>query len=79
MSDQSPFNQRAIIGSTPYGLDADYYDHAHRRPTHPDLTVADSSNVAGYLWSPDGKAYRIVARSRPSRFGFAPKKEEDEA
>lgn len=63
------FPNRAQIGSTDYGLDADHHDHSSDDTPQPEMTVTDP-DVIGQLWSPCGTAYRIVMDGERVEFGF---------
>lgn len=70
--DLFPHAIRRGLGSTPYGLDADTWDHRNSDPDKPQLTATDDAEV-GKLYGPDGKSYRVVRENRRHvEFGFHP-------
>lgn len=62
------FPNRARIGSTPYGLDADHDDHRQRDPREPELIVREKEDPM-ILWHGDGQRYRVVDDGAVA-FGF---------
>lgn len=63
------FPCRARIGSSAYGLDADYADHKNTNVAYPDLTVSEKPEPL-ILWHGDGERYRVI--SDHVQFGFQP-------